>query len=86
MAKLLICIVCAAALGAGMLLLRQQSRELGFATAQLHREIKTLQITLWNQQLQIAVATAPNAIERTVGMHELGLIQAIVGEELGDDE
>jgi len=76
MVKLLICILCGVLLMSGILLLRQQNRDSAHAIARLHREIKTHQITLWNQQLQIAMATAPNAIERTVGLHELQLVPA----------
>jgi len=31
---------------------------------------------LWNQQLQVAIYTAPNAIERTVGTHKMALVPA----------
>jgi hypothetical protein len=66
MLKLLICLLSAAFLGFFMLQLRHQQLELGYETAALHERIKNQQGKLWNQQLQIAVYTAPNAIERTV--------------------
>lgn len=76
MNKLLVCIVCGLVLAVGVLQLRQQNRELAYECGKLHSEIKTLQVTLWNQQLQIATATAPNAIDSTVGMHNLELVPA----------
>jgi len=66
MLRLLICLISAAFLGFFMLQLRHQQLELGYETAGLHEKIKNQQGKLWNQQLQIAVYTAPNAIERTV--------------------
>ena len=72
MLKLLICIACSAVLGACMLQLRQQRLELNFQTNRLHNQIEHTQSKLWNQQLQIAVYTAPNAISETVGKRDPG--------------
>ena len=74
MLKLLICIACSAVLGAVMLQLRQQRLEMNFQTNRLHNRIEQSQSKLWNQQLQIAVYTAPNAISRTVGEKDLKLV------------
>ncbi|HLL87878.1 MAG TPA: hypothetical protein VK324_01110 [Tepidisphaeraceae bacterium] len=74
MLKLLICLVSSFALAVVMLQLREQRRELGFQTNALHDEIEAHQAKLWNQQLQIAVYTAPNAIARTVGTHDLKMV------------
>ncbi len=74
MVKLLVCLVCAAVLAAGMLQLRQQRRELAYQCSRLHSQIVELQIELWNQQLEIATATAPDAIEQTVGRYNLSLV------------
>jgi len=40
----------------------------------LHRQIESHQARLWNQQLQIAVYTAPNAIQQTVSNRELHMV------------
>jgi hypothetical protein len=74
MLKLLICIFFAALLGAVMLELRQQRLELNFQANRLHTEIEASQSKLWNQQLQIAVYTAPNAISETVGKRDLKMV------------
>jgi len=74
MLKLLICIVSAAVLAALVLQLRQQRQELGYQNSRLHDQIKDQQAKLWNQQLQIAVYTAPNAISQTVRNHDLKMV------------
>jgi cell division protein FtsL len=74
MVKMLICVVSALALGVMVLQLRQQRLELNFKISQLHRQIESNQAKLWNQQLQIAVYTAPNAIQHTVSNHDLKLV------------
>jgi cell division protein FtsL len=74
MLKLLICISFSAVLGAVMLQLRQQRLELNFQTNRLHNQIEQTQSKLWNQQLQIAVYTAPNAISETVGKRDLKMV------------
>lgn len=74
MLKLLMCLCFTAMLGVLMLQLRQQRLELNFQTNRLHNEIRRSQAVLWNQQLQIAIYTAPNAIARTVGDHELNMV------------
>lgn len=73
MVKLLICFVCAVVLAGVVLELRQQRMNLGFECSQLHRDIERSQVKLWNQQLQIGVYTAPNAIADTVRQHQLNL-------------
>ena len=54
--------------------LRQQRLELNHQALIYHNDIEAQQAKLWNQQLQIAVSTAPNAIEQTVGNHGLKLV------------
>ena len=79
MLKLLLCLLGGAAIGICLLMLRQQHMELSHQNAALHDQIRARQGRLWNQQLQIAVYTAPNAIERTVSNHQLKLApQAVV--------
>jgi len=74
MVKLLICTLSAAALAACVLQLRQQRLEVNYQTAELHDRIREQQAKLWNQQLQIAICTAPNAITKTVDTHDLKMV------------
>ena len=74
MVKLLICTLSAAALAACVLQLRQQRLEVNYQTAELHDRIREQQAKLWNQQLQIAVFTAPNAIEKTVKGDQIDMV------------
>ena len=70
--------------------LRQQRLELNYKISQLHRQIESHQAKLWNQQLQIAVYTAPNAIAETVRQHQLNLMAppapALTPESNSEDE
>ena len=74
MLKLLLVLTFTVLLGVAMLQLRQQRLELNFQSNRLHGQIRQSQAKLWNQQLQIAVYTAPNAIQQTVNTHELKLV------------
>ena len=74
MLKLVLCLCSAVLLAVLMLHLRQQRLELNHQSNRLHNQIEAQQSRLWNQQLQIAVYTAPNAISQTVGMHDLNLV------------
>jgi len=73
MLKLLICLLGGAAIGVATLQLRQQHMELSHETAELHDQIRGRQAKLWDQQVQIAIFTAPNAIQKTVDAHSLKL-------------
>ncbi len=74
MVKLLICLVGGALIAVSLLQLRQQQLQLGHQCNDLHRQIRGRQAKLWNQQLEIAVYTAPNAITQTVANHDLKLV------------
>jgi cell division protein FtsL len=74
MVKMLVCIICATGLAMMTLQLRQQRLELNYKISRLHRQIESNQAKLWNQQLQIAVFTAPNAIQATVSNKDLHLV------------
>ena len=74
MVKMLICLLSAMGLAVMTLQLRQQRLELNYKVSQLHRQVESRQAKLWNQQLQIAVFTAPNAIAHTVSNHDLKLV------------
>jgi cell division protein FtsL len=73
MLKLLLCLATGLLIAVCLLQMRQQRLELNHQTNQLHNAIAAQQARLWNQQLQIAVYTAPNAIEKTVGNRNLHL-------------
>jgi cell division protein FtsL len=73
MLKLLLCFVIGMFTAVFLLELRQQRLELNHQASQLHAKIESQQAKLWNQQLQIAVYTAPNAIQQTVGSNDLKL-------------
>ncbi|HVT90548.1 MAG TPA: hypothetical protein VHD56_16960 [Tepidisphaeraceae bacterium] len=74
MLKLLITLVSSMLIAVIMLQLRQQKLELNYQTNRMHNEIRQYQSQLWNQQLQIAVYTAPNAISKTVGDQKLHMV------------
>ncbi len=57
-----------------MLQLRHQRIEIGHQNSQLNDRINAQQAKLWSQQLQIAVYTAPNAIQQTVNSHDLKMV------------
>ena len=73
MLKLLLCFISFALIAAAMLQLREQKRELGYQISKYHSQIESRQAKLWNQQLQIAICTAPNAITNTVTTQDLKL-------------
>ena len=74
MVKMLVCLLLELGLAVMTLQLRQQKLELTYKISQLHRQIESTQAKLWNQQLQIAMYTAPNAIQHTVSNHDLKLV------------
>ena len=74
MLKLLICLFTTLAISVALLQLRQQRLELNYQANRLHTQIEDRQARLWDQQLQIAVYTAPNAISRTVGQQKLEMV------------
>jgi hypothetical protein len=73
MLKLTLCLIAAFATAVVMLQLRQQRLNLNFQVGRLHNQIEARQARLWNQQLQIASYTAPNAIAKVIGEHKLDL-------------
>jgi cell division protein FtsL len=74
MLKILLCLASSTLIAVLVLQLRQQRLELNHQVNQLHNEIEGQQAKLWNQQLEIAVFTAPNAIAKTVSNHELHMV------------
>ena len=74
MVKLIVCLVCGMATAVCILQLRHQRLELAHQCDDIHNRIVISQIKLWNQQLQIAILTAPNAIALTVQQHDLTLV------------
>ena len=74
MLKLLLTLVVLVATLGLLLQLRQQKLELNAQINKLHNQIEATQAKLWNQQLQIAMYTAPNAIAETVQTQELKMV------------
>jgi len=74
MLKLLLCILSTAVVAVIVLQLRQQHVNLNYQVNRLHNQLESKQPELWQQQIQIAIYTAPNAIARTVGEHSLTLV------------
>lgn len=74
MIKLLLCLGSGALLAMALLQLRDQRLSLDHQQTELHQEIKAQEARLWNQQLQIAVYTAPNAIAQTVNTDHLKMV------------
>ena len=74
MLKLLICLFSGVALALFILDLRHQQLELRHQNAELHDKFKAQQAKLWSQQQQIAVFTAPTAINATVTGQHLDLV------------
>ena len=74
MVKLVLCLLSGLFIAAVMLQLRHQRLELAHQSNDLHNKIEQVTIRLWNQQLQIAMLTAPSAIEQTVKQHDLSLV------------
>ncbi len=77
MVKMLLCMFATMAIAIMVLQLRQQRLELNFKVNHLHRDIEAQQAHLWNQQVQIAIYTAPNAIQHTVDSQDLHLVPRI---------
>ena len=73
MIKLLFAILCAFVIGVATLHLRQQQLELKHDASRLQSAIEGQQSKLWNQQLQIAAATAPRVLKQTITQHHLPL-------------
>jgi cell division protein FtsL len=74
MLKLLLCLLSTAVVAAVMLQLRQQKLILSAEVSHLHNQIEQSQSMLWDQQVQVAVYTAPNAIAKTVGDRKLDMV------------
>lgn len=70
-----------------LLELRQQRLNLAFETNKLHNQIEASQGQLWNQQLAIAVATAPDALAAAAKGKDLKLTggEAAIGRSWVDD-
>lgn len=67
MLKIVLCLTCALIVGTAMLQMRQQQLELKHQAATLQQKIEKQQSKLWNQQVLIAMMTAPSAIKETIG-------------------
>jgi cell division protein FtsL len=81
MLKILICLITSMAIAVCLVQLRQQRLELSHQTSLLHNQIESRQARLWNQQLQIANATAPTALQASIGKQDLKLTQLVPTEQ-----
>ena len=85
MVKLLLCLVCAFVVGICTLQLRQQQLELRHQAARFQQEIEGQQARLWNQQLQITLATSTNTVVNTIEQQDLSLVpEARLPQAAGD--
>ena len=73
MIKLLFSLLCSFSICVATLHLRQQQLELKHDAARVQAKIENHQSKLWNQQLQIAAATAPRVLNQTIAHHHLRL-------------
>jgi hypothetical protein len=64
MIRLLLCLLTALGIATALLLIRQQRLQLRHDQNVAHARIVDMQRVLWQQQLQIAVDTAPEALRR----------------------
>lgn len=76
MLKLLLCLLATFVIAGVLLHLRHERMEINYRINQAHRRLQDLQVELWNQQLQMAIATSPAAVEKAVGSHRLKLVPA----------
>ncbi len=75
MLKLILCLTCGLVIAVATLQMRQQQLELKHQAATLQQSIEKQQSKLWNQQVLIAMMTAPSAIKETVG-EDLDLVSS----------
>ena len=78
--KVLLAIVAAAAVGAGVLALRQQRLALRHEMALLHREMDQARRETWRLQAGIAERASPEAIRVAVERHGLELEPILPGD------
>ena len=71
MLRLLLCIFVGSAIGVTLLMIRQQRLELQYESNAIHDKMLQTQRQLWRQQVQIAAATAPAALENVLANHRL---------------
>lgn len=66
MLRLLILLLCVGATLAMLLQLREQQQAMRAQNLKLHRQIRTLERTLWQQQVLIGADLAPGSLERQI--------------------
>lgn len=69
MVRILLCLLVGAGIGITLLMIRQQRLELQYEANELHDRMLETQRQLWRQQVQIAAATAPAALETVLANH-----------------
>ncbi|WP_432799411.1 hypothetical protein [Poriferisphaera sp. WC338] len=61
--RLLVAIICAAAIGIGLLALRQQRLEMMHEMTRLHSEMDVIRRDIWEKQVKIAEKTDPQSLK-----------------------
>ena len=61
--RLLVAIICAAAIGLGLLALRQQRLEMMHEMTQLHGQMDDIRTDIWKKQVQISEKTDPQSLK-----------------------
>lgn len=85
MVRLLLCLLVGAGIGLTLLMIRQQRLELQYQSNQVHDQMLEKQRELWRQQVQIAAATAPAALETVLANHQLEMEPDDPAEGLPDE-
>ena len=93
MIRLLLCLLVLGSSSAVLLVLRQQRNAIRHECDVIHSEMIDVQRDLWQQQTQVAVATAPAALDATLAAHierarrdDRAAQQAALSDATGDDE
>lgn len=85
MVRLLLCLLVGAGIGITLLMIRQQRLELQYESNEIHDEMLDTQRQLWRQQVQIAAATAPAALESVLAHHQFETEPTNPTQELPDE-
>lgn len=75
MVRLILCLIMASATACGLLLLRQQRLQLRHECNVLHGRILDTQRVLWRQQVRVAGATGPAALDQVLQRQEEARLQ-----------
>lgn len=85
MVRILLCLLVGVGIGITLLMIRQQRLELQYESNKIHDEMLDTQRQLWRQQVQIAAATAPAALDTVLANHEFETEPEDATRELPDE-